>query len=211
MQRHHKHFNKYLNEVAQQSHRDLQSTNPDREVLRYKHLRESDEFYELNIEGKKALPQALTHWISYSKHALKVRKTYNMADGGKLQDQIIKIRIADLEVYNPNTPFDYRISLSLEIDWDGEDSHLIKRGENDQDRQKDRISYRHMYDQMDLTQVSYSGSSKKEHELEVEIYDGQIEHELDLLRNRQESNYEDLIRTFINDVRLLCRAGVIKD
>jgi hypothetical protein len=126
---------------------------------------------------------------------------------GEIEKQIIKTRIADLEIYNPNTPFDYRLSLSLETNWEGEPHHLVPAAENKQDRQKDRMTYRHMYDQIDLTQITYPGSNKKEHELEVEINTGQIQHELEMLRDKQPSNYEDLVRVFINDVRQLCREG----
>ena len=195
-----------MNEVYQQSLDDLRTTNPDREVLRHKHLKESDEFYELTQEGRNALPQALSHWLKASRHAPKVRKTFSQGSN-VLDKQIIKLRIADLEVYNPSSMFDYRVSLSLEVPWDGEPHHLAPPRETDRDRMKDRISYRHMSNQVDLTQITYHGSAKKEHELEVEISPGSIEQEFALLRARKENNYEDLVGTFINNVRVLCRAA----
>ena len=173
-------------------------------MLRHKHLKESDEFYELTLEGRNALPQSLAHWLKASRHAPKVRKTIDQTTGA-LGKQIIKLRIADLEVYNPRSHFDYRVSLSLEVPWDGEPDHLVPPRDNDRDRKKDRISYRHMTNQVDLTQITYYGSSKKEHELEVEISPGSIETELALLVDRQENNYEALVSSFINNVRLLCR------
>jgi mRNA capping enzyme, beta chain len=185
----------------------MQTTNSDREIVRHEHLRESDEFYELTLEGRKALPQSLTHWVKNSKFAPKVRKTFNRADG-TLKQQIVKTRIADLEVYNPNTVFDYRISLSLETKWNGEPHHLSGATDAGHDRQKDRLSYRHMFNQIDLTQITYPGSTRKEHELEVEIGELKIKQELELLRNRQESTYEDLIKTFVDNVRILCRNGI---
>ena len=206
-QEHHKHYNEFLNGVVAQAHQEKLTTNPDREAVGYKHLKESDEFYELTVQGRKALPQNLTHWFGLSKYAPKVRKTFDLTGGGTLKEQIIKTRIADLEVYNPNTAFDYRISLSLETAVVLEPQHLVAAKEHDRDRQKDRLSYRHFYNQIDLTQVSYPGAMEKEHELEVEIAELMIERELDKLNNRQESSYEELITSFLNNVRLLCRAG----
>jgi len=206
-QNQHKHLNEYLNGVLQQSLVEAH-TKPNREVIYYKRERQLDEFYELSLEGRKALPQSLTHWLKMSKYPPKVRKTTDMGPEG-LTKQIIKIRIADLEVYNPSTAFDYRISLSLEAEITPEPQHLFAAQANDHDRQKDRISYRHMYNQIDLTQISYPGSPRKEHELEVEIAPKRLKHEFALLRNRQPSNYEELILSFINNVRILCRAGTI--
>ncbi len=210
MQRTHQRLNQYLNKVYQDSLNELRTTNPDREVLRHKHLKESDEFYELNFEGRKALPQSLAHWMGLSRHPPKVRKTIDDHTGA-LFKQIIKLRIGDLEVYNPVSLFDYRISLSLEVPWHGEPQHLIQPNGEGRDRKKDRISYRHMSNQVDLTQITYYDSARKEHELEVEISPGAIEKQFALLRAQRENNYEELIGTFINNVRLLCRqAGLRK-
>lgn len=182
-------------------------TKPNREAVHYKRERESDEFYELTAEGRKALPPALAPWLNSSRYPPKVRKTF-LIETQEMKEQIIKSRIADLEVYNPSTPFDYRISLSLEAPWHGDSSHLVAAPNNDRDRQKDRLSYRHMYNQIDLTQISYPQSAKKEHELEVEIAHDRLRHEFQLLRNREDSNFEDLITSFINNVRILCRAAM---
>ena len=178
-------------------------------MLRHKHLKESDEFYELNFEGRKALPQSLAHWVANSRHPPKVRKTID-DNTGALSKQIIKLRIGDLEIYNPNCLFDYRVSLSLEVPWKGEAHHLIQPIGENRDRKKDRISYRHMSNQVDLTQISYYDSAKKEHELEVEISPDEIEKQFALLRERRENQYEELIGTFINNVRLLCRQAGMK-
>ena len=73
----------------------------------------------------------------------------------------------------------------LEVPWKGEPHHLIQPIGEIRDRKKDRISYRHMSNQVDLTQISYYDSAKKEHELEVEISPDEIEKQFALLRGEE--------------------------
>jgi hypothetical protein len=202
-QNQHKMLNEFLNKLVQQSLVETQ-TKSNRKEVAYKRERESDEFYDLTAEGRRSLPQSLTHWIGNSKFPPKVRKTF-YTESQEMKEAIIKTRIADLEVFNPQCPFDYRVSLSLEAPWHGEPSHLVVDPSNDRDRQKDRISYRHMYNQIDLTQISYPSSNQKEHELEVEISHDRLRIELGRLREREQSHFEDLITSFINNVRILSR------
>ena len=83
------------------------------------------------------------------------------------------------------------------------------------------MSYRHLAYQIDLTQVSYADASMpKEHELEVEISVDMIRAELEVLRANAEarksggggaegemrqSRYEEMVRVFLDNVRVLCR------
>ena len=71
--------------------------------------------------------------------------------------KIIKVRVSDIEVYSPQTPFDWRVSVSLEVNYDGDMRELVETTEGkDQkrpDRNKDRVSYKHSHYQIDLTQV----------------------------------------------------------
>ena len=71
------------------------------------------------------------------------------------------------------------------------------------------MSYRHQAYQIDLTQVSYPGVGRKEHELEVEISTEQIRLEIAKLRNREPSGYEDLVRGFLDNVRILARKAKV--
>lgn len=127
-----------------------------------------------------------------------------------LKAKIIKSRIADLEIYNPGADFDYRISVSIESPWDGNMMSLTPLEEQGAERNKDRVSYRHMAYQIDLTQVSYPDSAKREHELEVEISTEQIRAELGHLTAGRSNRYEDLVKGFVDNVRVLCRAGTLK-
>ena len=77
--------------------------------------------------------------------------------------RIIKSRIADFDVLCPALAFDYRISISIESPFDGSDDVLVKVNDAGSggggDREKDRVSYRHLAYQIDLTQVSYPNVS----------------------------------------------------
>lgn len=179
----------------------------DRSIIAYVHPHEYDEFYELTEEGRRNLPPSIMTWQN-PRHKPRVRRTIDI-DLGSVKAQIIKTRIADLEVYNPNSDFDYRISISIESPWDGEPSWLTEMTDGGRDRKKDRMSYRHMAYQIDLTQVSYPHSSEKEHELEVEISTEQIRIQLGNLKAGQPSRYEDLVRGFLDNVRILCRQGTM--
>ena len=139
---------------------------------------------------------------------LRVRRTTNKRTN-EIIASIIKARIADLEVYCPNQIFDYRLSINVEAQWTGPDSHLgpVMEMGGGQDRSKDRVSYRHLAYQIDLTQVSHMGNAAKEHELEVEISVDALRHELENIMARRDNNYEPLVRGFINNVRTLCREG----
>lgn len=199
----HKSFNDFLNQCVQSSHQD-----PKRIPIEYDHRRESDQFYELNPNGVRALPSCVTKWPN-QRHETRVRRT-NDLETLKLIASIIKVRIADLEIYNPTQDFDYRISISVECPWNGNNMDLIPLKEHDSERNKDRVSYRHMGYQIDLTQVSYTDGTKQQHELEVEISAEQLRLELANLSQQKPNRYEGLVKGFLDDVRILCRHGTMK-
>jgi len=179
----------------------------DRAVIAYSHPHEYDEFYDLNEEGKRNLPPSILHWMN-PRHKPRVRRTID-EETRQVKAQIIKSRIADLEVYNPQSDFDYRVSISIESPWEGDPNWLSEMGEENRDRQKDRMSYRHMAYQIDLTQVSYQNTAEKEHELEVEISTEMVRRELDNLKMNRFSRYEPLIRGLIDNLRILCRRATV--
>jgi hypothetical protein len=73
--------------------------------------------------------------------------------------KIIKARVADLDIHFPLLPMDCRISINLEMDWDGtlEELEQIPNPGDNPDRNKDRLSYTQGPYQIDLTQVTHSG------------------------------------------------------
>ena len=148
----HKALNDYLNQCL------IKAQQSGRETIHWKHTREIDNFYELTPAGRDALPEHITRHLKRTMHKPRVRITTDHVTG-MVVAKIIKIRLADFDIYNPRCLFDYRISVNLESPWSGpEADHLLmvneaegRRGE----RQKDRMSYRHFACQIDLTQVSY--------------------------------------------------------
>ncbi|RMD39358.1 hypothetical protein DV735_g5775, partial [Chaetothyriales sp. CBS 134920] len=204
----HRHLNSFLNDLTQASFREAHTTKPWRDCIRAAHTVEVDEFLELNQQGARELGPAFHDYAPPNGRAWKVRRTTNKRTGEQVAC-IIKARLADLEVFCPNCAFDYRISVNVEANWKGNPAHLIP------DRAKDRVSYRHLAYQIDLTQISHSNSDSKEHELEVEISVDEMRREIDKLLRAQRGElvgdggerYERLVRGFINNVRVLCREG----
>lgn len=179
--------------------------------IHYAHPRENDHFFELTEEGRNNIPPSVRDWIfsKPNRKDIKVRRTIDK-ETGQQSRTIIKTRIEDMDIVSPRTDFDFRISLSIESDcteWLN-DAWLkpIVYGRN-----KDRLSYRHMMYQIDLTQVSYDESTDKEHELEVEIATPVIRQELEKIKAGQPSNYENMIRGLVDNVRLLCRKGSLRE
>ncbi|RMZ88668.1 hypothetical protein DV736_g4095, partial [Chaetothyriales sp. CBS 134916] len=217
----HRHLNSFLNDLTQTSFREAHTTNPSRDCIRAAHTVEVDEFLELNQQGARELGPGFDEYTPPNGRAWKVRRTTNKRTGEQVAC-IIKTRIADLEVFCPNCAFDYRISVNVEANWKGNPAHLIPvtsdtraGGGRLEDRAKDRVSYRHLAYQIDLTQISHSNSDRKEHELEVEISVDEMRREIDKLLRTQRGEaagdggerYERLVRGFINNVRVLCREG----
>lgn len=188
-------------------------TDPNRENIFFNHPKENDEFFELNEAGRTAMNPDLQNFIrkfpTRNRKEIRVRRTTNK-NTGQLKESIIKTRIADKDIYNPGCDFDYRISISLESQWNGTPDQLIPMREQNRGRQKDRMSYRHMMYQIDLTQVAYEYSSALEHELEVEIATEALRTEIAQLRGGNPSHqYPDMIKGLIDNVRLLCRHGSV--
>jgi hypothetical protein len=57
--------------------------------------------------------------------------------------------------------------------------------------------------------LTLSQSSKREHELEIEISTETIRQELANLREGRPSRYEDLVKGFVDNVRILARRGTL--
>ncbi|KAI4097582.1 MAG: hypothetical protein LQ344_000315 [Seirophora lacunosa] len=178
--------------------------------LDYVHTYETDAFYDLSQHALSTLPPSVQNYLD-RRNKPKVRITTNQKTG-QVTAKIIKVRISDIEIYSPQTPFDWRVSISLEVNYDGDLKELAEptegRGGTRPDRNKDRVSYKHSHYQIDLTQVkSAEGSSgvEKEHELEVEISSAAVREQGLLVLQRQPNKYEELIKGFVDNVRTLVR------
>jgi hypothetical protein len=146
----HKAFNEYLNSCVADSHQAKGTRVP----IVYKHRRETDKFYDLPDDMRRQLPACIQNHIP-SRHSVKVRVTYDQKTN-KVLAAIIKARIADLHIYFPRHPMDCRISVNLEMPWEGNLQELERKSagkEQQPDRGKDRLSYTQTVYQVDLTQV----------------------------------------------------------
>jgi hypothetical protein len=124
----------------------------------YIHRRETDKFFELPAHLRAQLPACIQNRIPL-KHTAKVRVTFDQVSG-KVVAMIIKARVDDLDIHFPSCPFDCRISVNLEMPWEGSLEELERESAGRDalpDRKKDRLSYTQSHYQVDLTQVSHTG------------------------------------------------------
>lgn len=200
----HKRMNLYLNTQVQKSN----APESHREAVHYQHTHEVDIFYELDQQGFSSLHPIVQRLISQSGSRQRVRVTRDEKTGQFLR-AIIKHRIANLEISSPQTEWDYRIGINLEINFPGPIENLqptVESGRTAESmkRHKDRMSYSWMgaY-QVDLTQVSQGQS--KNHELELELDAGVLIDNADKVRRKEANSFEGLINGMMNNLRVLSR------
>ncbi|KAL1881017.1 hypothetical protein Plec18167_003558 [Paecilomyces lecythidis] len=204
----HRAMNNFLNDAVKAS---MPQANSSRIPLSYAHKKERDTFYEVNASE---LPPVIQHNL-HPRHKPKVRVTRDQRTG-EILAKIVKCRVADLDVYSPRTCVDWRISVNLEMSYDGDVSNLPiadgagAKGRAGGERNKDRMSYRHLAYQVDLTQVATAEPPTKsdfEHELEIEISSAEVRRQGDLaLAGDPKNQYEDLVKGFVDNIRVLARA-----
>lgn len=176
-QHQHKHLNRYLNKLFEEAKAPPNAppppspsstnppaappppppTGPKRIPMDYIHTHECDSFYELPANQIHALPKMLREHLN-PRFKTKVRVTKDQRSG-KILNKIVKARIADCNVYSPRTQFDWRVSVNMEMPWGGDVEGLTAMaGGGDLGgegvRMKDRLSYKHLAYQIDLTQVT---------------------------------------------------------
>ncbi|KAL8969672.1 MAG: hypothetical protein Q9183_001889 [Haloplaca sp. 2 TL-2023] len=208
----HRRLNGFLNQALKDSQPPPPGEAPrkPRVPLSYVHTRETDTFYDLSKNGIQALPPVVNAYSS-AHNRPKVRITTDQKTGKELA-KIVKVRVSDIEVYSPATLFDWRVSVNLEVNYDGDMRDLVEasEGKNQRrpDRNKDRVSYKHSHYQVDLTQVKpadAASKTEKEHELEVEISSAAVREQVQLVLQNQQNRYEELIKGFVDNVRILAR------
>jgi len=124
--------------------------------MTYVHTKECDTFYELSQSGELSLPSSIRSQLIPRHNKAKVRITTDQRTGRELA-KIVKVRVADLDVYSPKTNFDWRVSINLEMKYEGDNRDLVEvmeGGKRAPERNKDRMTYRHLAYQIDLTQVT---------------------------------------------------------
>lgn len=206
----HQFFNKFLNQVVADAHPDNPKNrgpgSQPRVPIEYIHRREIDRFVELTPELRDKYVPACVAKLSRNR-GVKVRVTQE-AETNKVIARIVKARIADASIFFPHS-LDCRISVNLEWDWDGptdELDHLAPSERNNYRRDKDRVSYKQGFYQVDLTQVkSPPPNPSREHELEVELDAPVIIDQGRRAVSNRPNQYLDIISGFLGNIRLLAR------
>lgn len=210
----HRALNGYLNEQVKASFPRNPSAGS-RVQIEYVHRRETDRFFELPNQLRHRVPPSFAHLL-HPNAPLKARVTYDQKTGNHLAS-IVKARVADLHIHMAHLPLDCRISVNIEWKWDGPPQEIeqnqIPNKDRQPDRSKDRLSYKHGFYQIDLTQVTQatlgpqgqSGPPSKEHELEIELQGEALYRHGMLLMSHEPNRYADLVDGLIDNVRVLAR------
>jgi len=215
VQEQHATYNKMLNDAVAESLGIINSApapqTSRRVPIEYVHRHEIDSFYPLPQEDMQVLPQAIIK-LNRGRN-LSIRVTKDQKTGATLA-QIVKVRLKDVHIHSPRSLFDWRVSVNAEVQWSGNVAQLMAEAKEDShgkaqpDRRKDRMSYKHQYCQVDLTQVKAVagvGSDKATHELEVELDAAELREQGKRILAQAPNCYEPLVRTLVNNVRLLVR------
>ncbi|KIN02257.1 hypothetical protein OIDMADRAFT_120969 [Oidiodendron maius Zn] len=213
----HRSLNDFLNQHVAQAHpQNPQNPGAQRRVpIDYLHRRETDKFFELPPSHHASLPPAVRERLN-ARHPVKVRVTYaqDPKEPKAILAKIIKARIADIDIYNPQSPLDCRISINFEMRYDGDVEELKAMSIDNRipDRNKDRLSYKQSHYQVDLTQVTQITSANgvnrmdKEHELEIEISTAAIKEQGRRAAAGEANEYVSLVEGFLDNMRVLARA-----
>lgn len=216
-------MNEFLNAKVVETHPGNTKSAKARVPIVYTHRRERDSFFELPKSEIGGLPATIRNEIQKSRHPPRVRITYDQKTGQELA-KIIKVRVSDRSLYLPSQALDCRISVNLEMRYDGQVG-LPAEGTKQPDRNKDRLSYKQSHYQIDLTQVTTAdvstrtpsigsreltnfktGKPEKEHELEIELSGAAVIDQGRKAGSGQPHKYPELIEGFINNIRVLARA-----
>ncbi|KAF9735285.1 hypothetical protein PMIN03_001010 [Paraphaeosphaeria minitans] len=201
----HQQMNKYLNTQVFQAKPGNPNSRPE---IVYKHTKLVDQQYELSGEALSRLSPAAQSIIRASGKQECIRVSRDQKTG-EIVAAIIKHKVNNLEISSPQTEWDYRIGVNIEIVFPGPLDGLVEVVEKGKEveamkRYKDRMSYSYKgaY-QIDLTQVTQDG--QRIHELELELESHVLLEQGDRVRSGQPSEYEPLINGMINNLRVLSR------
>lgn len=174
----HRHFNQLLNAVFRRSQASESSAMPGQK-MRYQHTREVDSFYRTS--------------------AGRVRITRDKATQ-KLLACVVKRRVVNLDIYCPRSRFDWRLSINLEV---SADPSLAGDGPPEFTRQKDRISYRVHFYQIDLTMVKQD-NARESYELEIEMMEmPNLKDQVARASRGEPSSFRGIMQGFVHSIRTL--------
>lgn len=199
----HKRMNEFLNKITRDA-----ATTPGRKKIEYTHTRETDSFRTLNNTGLSLMPETLMK--RNRRPDLKLRTSKRDKDGA-VTGRIVKLQLAQLQIHSPLDSYDVRISMNLEVNLDQPELDTMAITDNpthdkpaQPDRKKDRVSYKHLACQTDLTRVDTPGLGPK-YELELELDANVLRHQQHLLASGQENGFQAVVEGFMDNLTLLMR------
>ncbi|KAJ9626986.1 hypothetical protein H2203_003444 [Taxawa tesnikishii (nom. ined.)] len=207
----HSAMNRYLNGCF-----EVSKNHPGRVPMDYIHRYEHDSFATLSGAGYSLLPAAAKqHHNAARQRDLKLRTTTDVNKKNPKSSviaRIVKIRLADMDIYCPTKAYDCRISINIEVDLhqrqDIPDPSILTlppdpKKSAQPDRKKDRLSYKHLAYSIDLTQVTEPDTGAKTHELEVEVDAPELRRQMARVQQGQENAFEIMAKGFLDNVMVL--------
>jgi hypothetical protein len=195
-------MNAYLNEALITS-----KSQKGRTAIDYTHIKETDSFRTLSKYGIGLLPQSAQKRF---RRELRLRTSTDQKTG-QVTARIVKVKLAELQIHSPSDSYDCRISMNLEVNLDrpGIDVQALTEEPTHEkpaqpDRVKDRLSYKHLAYQTDLTRVDTKGLSPK-YELELEVDANVLRQQKQLLQSGQENGFQAVVEGFMENLTLLMR------
>jgi hypothetical protein len=200
----HKKMNEFLNRLTQNA-----ANTPGRKKIEYTHTRETDSFRTLNDAGKNLLPATLMK--RNPRKDLKLRTSRRDKDGA-VTARIVKMQLSQLQIHSPHDSYDVRISMNLEVNLDQPelDTNAITDDPTPSNpaqpgRKKDRVSYKHLAYQTDLTRVDTEGAGHPKYELELELDANKLREQQQLLATGQDNGFQAMVEGFMDNLTLLMR------
>jgi hypothetical protein len=200
-------MNKFLNKTLQETMQKGNEVPSGRVPMQYKHIYETDSFEPLSALGFQSLPPAFQRRTG---RELRMRTTID--DKTKqIKARIVKIHVANLHIFSPRDPYDCRITINLEANLDKPDldpQALVEPPKDPSkasvDRQKDRLSYKHLAYSIDLTKVLIKGLGPQ-YELELEVDAGALRAQMDLVAQNKQNAYSAIVEGFLDNATYLMR------
>ncbi|QIW98086.1 hypothetical protein AMS68_003604 [Peltaster fructicola] len=193
-------LNEFLNKTL------VESNQPGRQRMVYKRVSEKDSFSHLSPAGLAMLPKSLLKRNSAGRE-LKLRTTTQVKTHD-ITARIVKVNLADLHIYNPNG-YDCRISMNAEV-------NMIRPGQAPEEliipatnekpeppsRTKDRLSYKHLAYQIDLTKVDVAGLASK-YEMEIEVDAQALSSQIQLMSEGKPHAFSEVSKDIPKESRVI--------
>lgn len=128
--------------------------------MTYVHAHEIDTDYELSGASFRSLPWSIRSWLKSHNSRARVLVTTDRKTGTFIRGTI-KVCLAHLDVYSPRTEFDYRVSINVEMPVGDEWRSMVAAMDaKPPHRTNDRLSFKHLLYQIDLSRLTSPGANK---------------------------------------------------